>query len=82
MGSAIYDAIRAGSERYARGLMGAAEEASTPTAIRDRLYTESNISNGVDWRNCVPNAPSDARSLGTMESNGDELTARRMKKGG
>lgn len=82
MGSAIYDAIRAGSERYARALMGAAEEASTPTAIRDRLYAESNISNGVDWRNRVLNAPADARSLRTMESNGDKLTARRMEKRG
>ena len=82
MGSAIYDAIRAGSEGYARALMSAAEEAETKTATRDRLYVESNTSNGVDWRNRVPNAPADARSLGTMESNGDKLTAKRMKKRG
>ena len=62
--------------------MSAAEAVEGKTAIRNREYVESNISNGVDWRNRVPNAPSDARSLGTMESNGDKLTANRMKKRG
>ena len=82
LGSAIYDAIRSGSHRYARALMSAAEAVEGKTAIGNREYVESNISNGVDWRNRVPNAPSDARSLGTMESNGDKLTANRMKKRG
>ena len=58
------------SESFASALMSAAVPAETATASRDREYVESNISHGVDWRNRVPNAPSDARSLGTMESNG------------
>ena len=48
-------------------------------AHRDREYVESNVSTGMDWRNRVPNAPPNARSLGTMESNGDKLIANRMK---
>ena len=68
--------------KLASALMSAAGPAETTTAIRDRRYVESNLSNGVDWRNCVPNAPPDARSLGTMESNGDKLIANRMKKRG
>ena len=82
IGSAIYDAIRSGSQEYARVLMSAAEVVEGKTTIRNRLYVESNLSNGVDWRNRVPNAPPDARGLGTMESNGDKLTANRMKKRG
>ena len=82
IGSAIYDAIRSGSHEYARALISAAMAAETKRAIRDREYVESNMVNGVDWRNRVPNAPPDARSLGTMESNGDKLTANRMKKRG
>ncbi len=82
IGPAIYDAIRSGSEEYARSLMYAAEAPETQTAIRDREYVESNLSNGVDWRNRVPNVPPGTRSLGTMESNGDKLTANRMKKRG
>ena len=82
IGPAIYDAVRSGSESFARALMSAAVPAETTTAIRDREYVESNLSNGVDWRNRVPNAPPDARSLGAMESNGDKLTANRMKKAG
>ncbi len=82
IGQAIYDAIRSGSESFARALMSAAVPAETTTAIRDREYVESNLRGGVDWRNRVPNAPPDARSLGTMESNGDKLTANRMKKRG
>ena len=58
LGSAIYDAIRSGSQEYARALMSAAEAVEGKTAIRNREYVESNISNGVDWRNRVPNAPS------------------------
>ena len=79
IGPAIYDAIRSGSESFARALMSAAVPAETTTAIRDREYVESNLRGGVDWRNQVPNAPPDARSLGTMESNGDKLIANRMK---
>ena len=82
IGPAIYNAIRSGSESFARALMSAAVPAETTTAIRDREYVESNLSVGVDWRNRVPNAPPDARSLGTMESNGDKLTANRVKKRG
>ena len=82
VGSAIYDAIRSGSHEYAHALMSAAMAAETKRANRDREYVESNMVNGVDWRNRVPDAPPDARSLGTMESNGDKLTANRMKKRG
>lgn len=82
IGSAIYEAIRSGSHRYARALMSAAEVAESKTAIRNREYVHSNVYIGTDWRNRVPNAPPDARSLGTMESNGDKLTANRMKKRG
>ena len=82
IGPAIYDAIRSGSESFASALMSAAVPAETATASRDREYLESNISNGVDRRNRVPNAPSDARSLGTIQSNGDKLIANRMKKRG
>ena len=82
LGSAIYDAIRSGSHRYARALMSAAEPAGSTTVSMDREYVKSNMSNGVDWRNRVSNAPIDARSLGTTESNGDKLTANRMKKRG
>ena len=82
IGPAFYDAIRSGSESFARALMSAAVPAETTTATRDREYVESNVSTGMDWRNRVPNAPPDARSLGTMESNGDKLTANRMKKRG
>ena len=82
LGSAIYDAIRSGSHRYARALMSAAEPAETPTASRDREYVHSNVTTGMDWRNRICNTPAHARSLGTMESNGDKLIARRMKKRG
>ena len=51
-------------------------------AVYNRLYVESNVVTGVDWRNRVSYAPADARSLGAMESNGDKLTANRMKKRG
>lgn len=62
--------------------MGAAEVAESKTAIRNREYVRSNVSIGMDWRNRVPNAPPDARGLGTMESNGDKFIANRMKKRG
>lgn len=82
LGSVIYQSIRAGEVEFARALMSSASEPETDTARRDREYVESNVSSGVDWRNRVPNAPPDARGLGTMESNGDKLTANRMKKRG
>lgn len=82
IGPAIYDAVRSGDESLAIALMSAAVPAETTTTIRDREYVESNLVNGVDWRRCVPNVPPDARSLGTMESNGDKLIANRMKKRG
>ena len=62
--------------------MSAAEPAETTTASRDREYVHSNVTVGMDWRNRIHNAPADARSLGTMESNGDKLIANRMKKRG
>ena len=48
--------------------MRAAEAAESATAVKDGLCVESNMTSGVDWRNRVPNAPPDARSLGTSES--------------
>ena len=51
IGPAIYEAIRSGSHDYARALMSAAPPAETATAIRDTEYVESNMVNGVDWRN-------------------------------
>ena len=62
IGPAIYDAIRSGSESFARALMSAAVPAETTTAIRDREYVD--LSNGVDWRNRVP------RSTGRAEPHG------------
>ena len=62
--------------------MSSAVAAETPSAIRHREYVEKNVVAGMDWRNRVSDAPADARSLGTMESNGDKLTANRMKKRG
>ena len=82
IGPAIFEAIRSGSHDYARALISAAPPAETATAIRDAEYVESNLVNGVDWRNRAHIVPADARSLGTMESNGDKLTANRMKKRG
>ena len=82
IGPAIYEAIRSGSHDCARALISAAAPAETATAIRDAEYVESNLVNGVDWRNRAHIVPADARSLGTMESNGDKLTANRMKKRG
>ena len=52
--------------------MSAAAEPETDTARRDRAYVKSNVVTGVDWRNRVSAHPSDARSLGTMESNGGQ----------
>ena len=82
LGRAIYEQIRSGSPEYARALMSAAVAAETPSAIRHREYVDKNVVAGMDWRNRVPDAPADARGLGTMESNGDKLTANRMKKRG
>ena len=81
-GPALYDAIRSGSQNCTRALMATAPPAETATAIKDREYIKSNVVTGIDWRNRVHNAPPGARSLGTMESNGDKLTANRMKKRG
>ena len=82
VGAAIYDGIRAGATAAVREAMSSAPPSQTKMAYRDREYVESNVVTGVDWRNQIPNAPPDARSLGTMESNGDKLTANRMKKRG
>ena len=80
IGTSVYDGIRVGSTTAARQATSSAPPAQTKMAHRDREYVESNVSTGMDWRNRVPNAPPDARSLGTMESNGDKLIANRMKK--
>ena len=62
--------------------MSSADDAETETARRCRTYVESNGEVGMDWRTGVPDVPPDTLSLGTMESNGDRLTASRMKKRG
>ena len=82
LGSRIYESIRAGEVSFAHALMSAAAEPETDTARRDRLHVESNVVTGMDWRNRVSDPPSDARSLGTTESNGDKLKVNRMKKRG
>ena len=82
LGRAIYEAIRSGDSRQALSRMERAAPARTRTSAKDRRYVECNVAAGVDWRNRVLDVPIDARSLGTMESNGDKLTANRMKKRG
>ncbi len=82
IGAAVYDGIRAGSTAVVRETMSLAPPAQTERAQRDRAYVESNLTRGMDWRKQVSDAPPDARSLGTMESNGDKLIANRMKKRG
>ena len=82
LGSAIYEAIRSGQTTFSRALMSAAPQCETDAERRYRRYVESNATTGVDWRNRVSNAPADARSLGTTESNGDKTSANRMKKRG
>ena len=82
LGRAIYEAIRSGDSRGAHARMKEAAPAETRTATKDRGYVERNVTAGLDWRNRVSDAPEDSRSLGTMESNGDKLTANRMKKRG
>ena len=82
IGAAVYDGIRAGSTAAVREMMSLAPPPQTERAQRDRAYIESNLTRGMDWRKQVSDAPPDARSLGTMESNGDKLIANRMKKRG
>ena len=82
LSTAIYDAIRSGQTAFARSLMSAAPQCETKAEGEYRRYVESNATTGVDWRNRVSCVPSDARSLGTMESNGDKTIANRMKKRG
>ena len=60
--------------------MSAAEAVEGKTAIRNREYVESNISNGVDWRNRVPNAPGRSESGYYGVQRGQ--AANRMKKRG
>ncbi len=64
IGISVYDGIRVGSTTAARQAMSSAPPAQTKMAHRDREYVESNVSTGMDWRNRVPKAPPDARSLG------------------
>ena len=78
LGSAIYEAIRSGQTSFARSLMSAAAECETSTELRHRKYVESNAVSGMDWRNQESTVPADARSLGTMEANGDKTTANRL----
>ncbi len=82
LGRALYEAIRSGQTEFARSLMSSAPPCETKTEGSQRKYVESNVSAGVDWRNRVCGVGSDARSLGTMESNGDKTVANRMKKRG
>ena len=64
IGTSVYDGRRVGSTTAARQATSSAPPAQTKMAHRDREYDESNLRGGVDWRNRVPNAPPDARSLG------------------
>ena len=82
LGTVTYDGIRTGAMSAICEAMSSAPPVQTKMAHRDREYVESKVVTGMDWRNRVPNAPPDAWSLGTMESNGDKLTANRMKKRG
>ena len=82
LGRAIYEAIRSGDSQRALARMKEADPPETNTSARDRRYVKYNVVAGVDWRNRVSYVPKDARSLGTMESNGDKLAANRMKKRG
>ena len=82
LGPATYDAMREGDSALARALMSAADEPETETSRRARRRVDANVEVGMDWRVRVPGAPAGALGLGTMESNGDKLTANRMKKRG
>ncbi|MDA1229115.1 MAG: ISLre2 family transposase [Chloroflexi bacterium] len=82
-GRKIYEAIRAGETDVARQLMAAAGVVESSGYVQKaREYVEANIRKGRDWRVGREDVPDGARGLGTMESNGDKLTANRMKKRG
>lgn len=78
----LYQAIRTGQVAEARQLLAEGEAASSKGIEKARAYVEAHICKGIDWRHRGAQVPSGARSLGTMESNGDKLVANRMKKRG
>jgi hypothetical protein len=81
-GGQLYQAIRGGPEAAARKLLAGAEPSSSKGVAKARAYVEAHIHQGMDWRQRAGVVPQGARSLGTMESNGDKLVANRMKKRG
>lgn len=82
LGHQVYEAIRAGQTHKANQLMDEAAPTDSKATHKARRYVKANVIKGVDWRNKMEEVPVDARSLGTMESNGDKLVANRMKKRG
>jgi hypothetical protein len=81
-GGQLYQAIRAGQVAEAHQLLREGEAAGSKGMEKARAYVEVHIRKGIDWRHRVAQVPCGARSLGTMESNGDKLVANRMKKRG
>ena len=82
VGRELYKAIRKGEETEAWKLMEQVEPVTTKGASKARAYVQARVSTGADWRVKVTDVPDGARSLGTMESNGDKLVANRLKKRG
>ncbi|MDA1229111.1 MAG: ISLre2 family transposase [Chloroflexi bacterium] len=82
-GRRIYEAIRSGEAELAKQLIAEGGMAESSAYVQKaREYVETNIGKGRDWRVGRDEIPKGARGLGTMESNGDKLTANRMKKRG
>ena len=85
-GKELYKAIRKGEETEAFKLLELSEPATTKGASKGaskaRAYVQARVSTGADWQVRVKDVPDGARSLGTMESNGDKLVANRLKKRG
>ena len=85
-GKELYKAIRKGQETEAFKLLELSEPTAEPVttkgASKARAYVQARVSTGADWRVRIEDVPDGARSLGTMESNGDKLVANRLKKRG
>jgi len=81
-GRELYKTIRHGQETEAFKLLELSEPATTKGASKARAYVQARVSTGADWRVRIEDVPDGARSLGTMESNGDKLVANRLKKRG
>ena len=85
-GKELYKAIRKGEQTEAYRLLELSEPATTKGASKGaskaRAYVQARVSTGADWRVKMTDVPDGARSLGTMESNGDKLVANRLKKRG